>query len=157
VTGNGVTFYVTGANAAVSINASTNETMNNYGAAVQLQAPVDASSGGIPGVLLFQDPSDTQGGTVTLAGFPSGNSNPDSYLWGALYLPAATLTLDGIGIDQGGGVTDHCSAVPRFTTVVAYQLVLTENLNFSTNDCQWPPVPVSTPVPSVTKNAVLVR
>jgi Flp pilus assembly protein TadG len=157
VTGNGVTFYVSGASAAVSINPSTDETMNNFGAAVQLQAPADASSGGIPGVLLFQDRSDTQGGTVTLAGFPSGNSNPDSYLWGALYVPAATLTLDGIGIDQGGGVTDRCSAVPRLTTVVAYQLVLEENLNFSTNDCQWPPTPVSVPVPSVTKNAVLVR
>jgi hypothetical protein len=155
VTGNGVTFYVTGTNAAVNINASANET--NFGATVQLQAPPDSSSGGIPTVVLFQDRSDTQAATVTLAGFPSGSSQSDSYLWGALYFPSATLTLTGIGFEQGGSVTDNCSSVPRLTTVVAYQLALQENLNFGVDDCQWFPVPVATPVSSPNKNAVLVQ
>jgi hypothetical protein len=157
VTGSGVTFYVSGPTAAVNINSvGVDEPNNLFGAVVQLQAPLDASSGGIPGVLLFQDRSDSSPSAITLAGFASGGPQPDSYLWGALYLPAATLTLTGAGLD-GSGDIDKCSSVPRLTTVVANQISFHENLNFSTNDCQWPPVQVSTPVTSPNRDAVLVR
>ena len=161
VTGNGVSFYVSGSG-SVKINDGVGDGTTGFGATVQLQAPVDASSGGIPGVVLYQDRSDTQTASVELAGFqwagsPTDPAYPGSYLWGAVYVPNATLMLGGIGNDNANPSLDKCASVPRLTTVVAYELVLEYNLNFSSNDCVWPPVSVSTPVPSPNRNAVLVK
>jgi hypothetical protein len=162
VTGNGVTFYVGGSNASVNINQGVDEEFG-FGAVVQLQAPADASAGGIPGVVIFQNSSDTSAATVALAGFQTDNPlqpppQPNSYLWGALYFPRAELTLIGMGYD----VENKCSSQPRLTTVVAYQLLFRENLNFSVDDCASPASaysfvpPLSAPLP-VIKDAVLVE
>jgi hypothetical protein len=148
----GVTLYISGANAGVSINADAGTTFD--GAIVQLQAPSDSSQG-IPGVVLFQDSNDPTSAIITLAGFATPPSQ-DSYLWGAVYAPSATLTLTGIGNDNPNPQFDECSTLPRLTAVVANKLVLNQNLNFSVNDC-GPPVPVSTPVPGFTQSAVLVK
>ncbi len=69
----------------------------------------------------------------------------------------ATLMLGGMSYDNADQNLDKCASVPRLTTVVADKLVLEYNLNFSSNDCVWPPVSVSTPVPSPNRNAVLVK
>jgi Flp pilus assembly protein TadG len=156
ISGSGITFYVTGTG-AVNINNTEVDAADNWGATVQLQAPVD---GTYAGVLLFQDRSDSQLATVTLAGFSGGN--PDSYLWGTLYAPDATLALTGPGFDNDQDIDiDKCSTVPRLTVVVAYQLAFLGNLNFDTNDCTWPPVVVPNSaidyVPSPIKDAVLVQ
>jgi hypothetical protein len=163
---NGVTLYVSDNGStsltSVSIDADANADASppNYGVTVQLQAPSDASNG-IPGVVLFQDSNDSKPASITLAGFPPPDTtDARSHLWGVLYTPAATLTLTGISYDGYGGSgsnTDECSDQPRLTTVVANKLVLDQNLNFSVNDCVWPPVPVSTPVPALTQSAVLVQ
>jgi hypothetical protein len=156
----GVTLYVSGKSASVSINADADDGSSDfYGVTVHLQAPADATDG-IPGVVLYQDPADTQTASVELAGFQWGGSAtdpayPGSYLWGAVYVPSATLMLGGPGNDDNSSF-DKCASVPRLTTVVAYELVLEYNLNFSTNDC-GPPTLVSTPVPALTQSAVLVQ
>jgi hypothetical protein len=73
-------------------------------------------------------------------------------------MPNATLMLKGTGVDQGGTQLDKCSSTPRLTEVVAYQLDFQENLNFDSDDCQWPPVTVSTvTIPNPIKDAVLVE
>jgi Flp pilus assembly protein TadG len=155
VLGTGVTFYV--ASGAVNINSTGTlwPSGYNYGTQVELQAPLDSSSGGFPGVVLFQDRTDTQPANIALWG-DSGPSD-GSFLWGAIYTPSATLTLTGMGYDNADSTIDECSATPRFTTVVALQLVLHQNINFSTNDCNVPYASVSTPVTSPNRNAVLVR
>jgi hypothetical protein len=161
VTGDGVSFYVSGSG-SVQINAGLTDGTTGFGVTVHLQAPADASAGGIPGVVLYQDRADTQTASVELAGFqwagsPTDPAYPGSYLWGAVYVPSATLMVGGIGNDNANPSLDKCASVPRLTTVVAYQLVLEYNLNFSSDDCVWPPVSVSTPVPSPNRNAVLVK
>jgi Flp pilus assembly protein TadG len=155
-TGSGVTFYVTGGG-SVNVNNGTPPnsplfTYNgySYGTQVELQAPLDTSSG-IPGVLIFQDRNDTQPANIALWG--DSNSADNSYLWGAIYTPSATLTLTGLGY----GNIDFCSSTPRFTTVVASKLVFQQNINFSTNDCNNPYSSVATPVSSPNRNAVLVQ
>jgi hypothetical protein len=76
LSGNGVTFYITGGGSA-QINGSGN---------VTLTAPTTAPAPGIPaGVLFYQDPSDTQNASI------DGNIG----FTGALYFPGATLTLGG--------------------------------------------------------------
>jgi Flp pilus assembly protein TadG len=76
VTGNGVTFYITGGGSA-QISGSGN---------VTLTAPTTAPSPGIPaGVLFYQDPRDNQNASI------NGNFG----FTGALYFPSASLTLGG--------------------------------------------------------------
>jgi Flp pilus assembly protein TadG len=76
LTGNGVTFYITGGGSA-QINGTGN---------VTLTAPTTAPAPGIPpGVLFYQNPRDTQNASI------SGNIG----FTGALYFPGATLTLGG--------------------------------------------------------------
>jgi len=76
LSGNGVTFYITGGGSA-QINGTGN---------VTLTAPTTAPAPGIPaGVLFYQDPKDTQNASI------DGNIG----FTGALYFPGATLTLGG--------------------------------------------------------------
>lgn len=155
-TGSGVTFYVTGGG-SVNVNNGTlfSENGYSYGTQVELQAPLDSGSG-IPGVLIFQDRSDTQPANIALWG--DLNPSDNSYLWGAIYTPSATLTLNGLGYDGGPSApVDFCSSTPRFTTVVASKLVFEGDVNFSTNDCDPSHPAVSTPVSSPNRNAVLVQ
>jgi len=78
VNGTGVTIYNTGSG---KVDISGTSTTN-------LTAPVDSSAGGIPSVLFFQDPANTQ--KATLSGGSSGNFQ------GALYFPTTQmLTFSG--------------------------------------------------------------
>jgi hypothetical protein len=76
LSGNGVTFYITGGG-AVQINGTGNVTMT---------APTASPAPGIPpGVLFYQDPRDRQ----------NANINGNIGFSGALYFPGATLMLGG--------------------------------------------------------------
>jgi hypothetical protein len=76
LSGNGVTFYITGGGSA-QLNGTGN---------VTLTAPTSAPAPGIPaGVLFYQDRGDTQNAGIT------GNIG----FTGALYFPSASLTLGG--------------------------------------------------------------
>jgi Flp pilus assembly protein TadG len=76
LSGNGVTFYITGGGSA-QINGTGNVTMT---------APTTSPAPGIPpGVLFYQDPRDRQNASI------NGNIG----FSGALYFPGATLTLGG--------------------------------------------------------------
>jgi Flp pilus assembly protein TadG len=76
LSGNGVTFYITGGGSA-QLNGTGN---------VTLTAPMTSPSPGIPaGVLFYQDRGDTQNASI----------NGNITFTGALYFPSATLTLGG--------------------------------------------------------------
>jgi hypothetical protein len=76
LSGNGVTFYITGGGSA-QLNGTGN---------VTLTAPTTSPSPGIPaGVLFYQDRGDTQNASI----------NGNITFTGALYFPSATLTLGG--------------------------------------------------------------
>ncbi len=88
-TGSSVTFFLTGQN-------TSNGSPNAYGgvqiaggANVNLSAPCDSSSGGIEGMLFFQDRAMTKGtGSVI-------NGGSTSYFSGALYFPTTSLSYSG--------------------------------------------------------------
>ena len=162
-TDTGVMFYNSASGGSIAINygASLAGGCVYYcGATVQLYP----TGGGIPGVLFYQDPANTQPSSITLAGY-NGASPPSSYLWGALYFPHSQLSLYGIGAGKPlGQETSYCSSTPRLTTVVAYKLVLDGNLNFNSDDCDWTwpntPTPYKFPfqIPELIKaSAVLVE
>jgi hypothetical protein len=76
LSGNGVTFYITGGGSA-HINGTGN---------VMLTAPTTSPAPGIPeGILFYQDRGDTQGASI----------NGNITFTGALYFPSATLSLGG--------------------------------------------------------------
>src|SRR5580658_2652916 len=76
LSGNGVTFYITGGGSA-QLNGTGN---------VTLTAPTTSPSPGIPeGVLFYQDRGDTRNASI----------NGNITFTGALYFPSATLTLGG--------------------------------------------------------------
>jgi hypothetical protein len=89
VTGSSVTFFLTGQN-------TSNGSANAYGgvqiaggANVNLSAPCDSSSGGVEGMLFFQDRAMTNGmGSVINGGSTSSFS-------GALYFPTTALSYSG--------------------------------------------------------------
>ena len=79
INGTGVTIYNSGTG---QINISGGTTV------ATLSAPVDASAGGIPSILFFQDPNNTQKASIT------GGSN--DFLDGAFYFPTTQmLTFSG--------------------------------------------------------------
>jgi hypothetical protein len=146
------------------------------GEQVQFTAPVDSSNGGVPGVVYMQNPNDTAASWITLPnGYgmdspgvadamqcngPQGTPSTTSYMWGAVYVPNAALTLDGIGPEplQSG----MCATMPRFTEVVANTLYPINNINIGVNDCASPPTQISPIVnnqliPNAVKDALLVQ
>jgi hypothetical protein len=155
VTGTGVTFYISGGN--VSINAGTGyacDGSQGVGSTVQLSAPTDPANQ-YAGVLFIQNQNATS--TITLNNGDAcgpGSASP-SYLWGALYFPTAQLTLNGTGLDGDNA----CSAIPRYTVVVAYTLLFQQNNNFGVNDCASPSTAYQfvPPIPNPIKAAVLVE
>jgi hypothetical protein len=79
--GTGVTFYNTG-------TSRTYGQLNISGSGIAtLSAPTSAAGGGIPGVLFFQDPLNTQIATV--------NGSGAARFQGALYFPGALLNFSG--------------------------------------------------------------
>ncbi|MGH7913076.1 MAG: pilus assembly protein TadG-related protein, partial [Candidatus Binataceae bacterium] len=89
VSGTGVTFYLTGVN-------NNNGNKKSYGgvdiastATVNLSSPCDSSGGGIPGMLFFQDRSETNGVGSTI------NGSASSTFSGAIYFPTTALAYAG--------------------------------------------------------------
>jgi len=179
VTGNNVLFYTNGTG-TFSINAGAdyaNDTCgpsptNTTGMTVQLSASTD-STDPYGGILFIQDdsqPSSAPASAITLNNGDTCNTEgrtltstpPSSYLWGMLYLPNTSVTLNGIGLDNPNPTLNECSNIPRFTIVVAYALTLTGNVNFSVSDCgsttpyQFTTV-LPSPLPDPIKDAVLVE
>jgi hypothetical protein len=88
-TGSAVTFFLTGQN-------TSNGSPNAYGGVqiagstnVNLSAPCDSSSGGIAGMLFFQDRAMTNGGGSVI------NGGSTSYFSGTLYFPTTALSYSG--------------------------------------------------------------
>ena len=73
ISGSGVTIY----------NSGTGKVDISGGSTVNLTAPIDSSAGGIPSVLIFQDPANTA--AATFSGGSTGN------IQGDLYFPTATM------------------------------------------------------------------
>lgn len=73
--GDGVTFYLSGTNASLSVNGTSN---------TQMYAP---NSGTYEGLLFYQDPADTNAATI--------NGTNNSLFQGAIYMPSADLTFGG--------------------------------------------------------------
>jgi Flp pilus assembly protein TadG len=89
VTGSAVTFFLTGQN-------TSNGSPNAYGgvqiagsANINLSAPCNSSSGGIEGMLFFQDRAMTKGGGSVI------NGGASSFFSGALYFPTTALSYSG--------------------------------------------------------------
>jgi Flp pilus assembly protein TadG len=89
VTGSGVTFFLTGQNTSDSspnsyggVNIASNATVN-------LSSPCNSSSGGIAGMLFFQDRAITNGVGSTI------NGGSTSTFSGALYFPTTALSYSG--------------------------------------------------------------
>lgn len=105
--GNGVTFYLTGANNGNG-NAGSYGGVNIQGAStVNFTSPCSGASTGIPGVLFFQDRSETNGAASSI----NGGSN--STFSGALYFPTTALSYNG------------SSGADMFTLLVANTLTFT--------------------------------
>ncbi len=79
VTGNGVTFVLTGKSAGFTINGGAN---------IDLKA---TTSGSYAGILIFQDRASNAGAGNTL------NGNSSTKLAGAIYTPTQTVTINGSG------------------------------------------------------------
>lgn len=115
VSGSSVTFYLTGLNTGNSNNNSYGGVTIDGASTVNLSAPCDNSSGGIEGMLFFQDRSETKGQSSTI----NGGSN--SSFTGAIYF--ATTTLNYSGNSASGG----------YTLLVADQLVVSGNAQVGNN------------------------
>jgi hypothetical protein len=87
LSGNGVTLFVcdalSGLGACSALGPAPSVQIANTGT-VTLSAPVDGSTGGIPGILFFQHRLDAASATI---------SGGNVFLTGALYFPGALLTL----------------------------------------------------------------
>jgi hypothetical protein len=89
VTGSSVTFFFTGQNKSSSSPSSYGGVQIAGSASVNLSAPCKSSSGGIEGMLFFQDRAMTNGtGSVI-------NGGSTSYFSGALYFPTTSLSYSG--------------------------------------------------------------
>jgi len=89
ISGTGVTFYLTGANKSSSSPQNYAGVNINSTATVNFSSPCDSSSGGIPGILFFQDRSITTGVSSTINGSSSSTYN------GAIYFPTTTVNYSG--------------------------------------------------------------
>ena len=98
--GDGVTFYLSGANASLSINGTSN---------TQMYAP---NSGTYEGLLFYQDPADTQQATI--------NGTNNSLFQGAIYMPSADLTFGGNSTFNNGAA---------YTVIVTDQFNVSGNTN----------------------------
>jgi hypothetical protein len=96
VSGTGVTFYLTGANKSSAGPKNYAGVNINSTATVNFSAPCDSSSGGVPGMLFFQDRSITTGVGSTINGSASSNFS------GAIYFPTT-----GLGYSGGSGVNGY--------------------------------------------------
>jgi Flp pilus assembly protein TadG len=114
-TGSSVTFYLTGQN-------TSNGSPNAYGGVqiagssnVNLSAPCDSSSGGIEGMLFFQDRAMTKGmGSVI-------NGGSTSYFSGTLYFPTTALSYSG------------SSGSNQYTLIVSDTLTVAGTANINNN------------------------
>jgi Flp pilus assembly protein TadG len=132
VNGTGVTFYLTGANKADSNPASYGGVNIAGGSTVNLSAPCNASSGGIPGMLFFQDRSITSGVSSVI------NGGSASTFSGAMYFPTTALSYAG------------SSGANQYTLLVSDTLNITGTTNIGNNySCL--------PGGSLIKNAALVQ
>jgi hypothetical protein len=129
VSGTGVTFYFTNT-ATISVTGTPT---------IQLTAP---SSGDYAGILMYQDPNDTNVGPNPNGPTISGNSG--SLYDGVLYFPSDQLTFGGSssGSSQGYGVA----------MVVAQSLALSGNPTVNLEGSSSSGLP-----PGLIKNAVLVE
>jgi Flp pilus assembly protein TadG len=109
VSGTGVTFYLTGKNKASGSPDNYAGVNINSTATVNFSAPCDSSSGGLAGMLFFQDRSITTGVGSTINGSASSTFN------GAIYFPTT-----GLGYSGGSGVN-------------GYTLLVTDMLSFLGN------------------------
>jgi len=114
-TGSSVTFFLTGQN-------TSNGSANAYGgiqiagsATVNLSAPCDSSSGGIEGMLFFQDRAMTNGAGSVI------NGGANSSFTGALYFPTTALSYSG---NSGSN---------QYTLVVADTLSVAGTANINNN------------------------
>lgn len=94
VSGSGVTFFLTGDNKASSAPDNYAGANIASGATVNLSAPCSSSSGGIEGMLFFQDRAITTGVGSTI------NGSSTAVFSGALYFPTTTLTYSGTSGSQ---------------------------------------------------------
>jgi Flp pilus assembly protein TadG len=89
VTGSSVTFFLTGQNKSSSSPSNYGGVQIAGSASVNLSAPCNSSSGGIEGMLFFEDRAMTNGmGSVI-------NGGSASYFSGALYFPTTSLSYSG--------------------------------------------------------------
>jgi hypothetical protein len=117
VNGSGVTFYFTGGNKADS-NPSSYGGVNIAGnSTVNLSAPCDSSSGGIPYMLFFQDRADTNGAASSI------NGGSTSSFSGAIYFPTTALSYAGN------------SGASQYTLLVADTLNITGATNMGNSYC----------------------
>jgi hypothetical protein len=122
INGTGVTFYNTG-------------TAGNYGyldisgsGVAKLTAPTSTANGGIPGVLFFQDPNNTQTATV--------NGTGAAIFQGALYFPKALVNFSG-----------GSSANTEYVTLDAWQMNISGGAAYiataTSSPGQTPPITTS--------------
>ncbi len=115
VSGNGVTFYFTGANKADSNPGSYSGVSIASNATVNLSSPCDSSAGGIPGMLFFQDRSETNGSGSVI------NGSSTSSFSGAIYFSTTSLSYSG------------STGTNMFTLLVADTLTFTGNSTVGNN------------------------
>jgi Flp pilus assembly protein TadG len=93
VSGTGVTFYLTGDNKSSSGPKNYAGVSINSTATVNFSSPCNSSSGGVPGMLFFEDRSETNGTGSTIVGSASSTFS------GAIYFPTTS-----VGYAGGSGV-----------------------------------------------------
>ena len=98
--GDGVTFFLAGANASLSVNGTSNTVM---------YAP---NSGTYEGLLFYQDPTNSNAATI--------NGTDQSNFQGAIYMPAADLTFGG---------TSNFNNQALYTVIVTNQFDVAGNTN----------------------------
>ena len=116
VSGTGVTFYLTGDNKSASGPKNYAGVSINSTATVNFSAPCDSSSGGIPGMLFFQDRKETNGTGSTINGSATSTFN------GAIYFPTTSVSYAG------------SSAVNGYTLLVADTLTFVGNSSVGNNE-----------------------
>jgi hypothetical protein len=116
VSGTGVTFYLTGDNKSSSGPKNYAGVSINSTATVNFSAPCDSSSGGIPGMLFFQDRKETNGTGSTINGSATSTYN------GAIYFPTTSVSYAG------------SSAANGYTLLVADTLTFVGNSSVGNNE-----------------------
>jgi Flp pilus assembly protein TadG len=116
VSGSGVTFYLTGDNKSSSGPKNYAGVNINSTATVNFSSPCNSSSGGVPGMLFFQDRSITTGVGSTI------NGSASSTFDGAIYFSTTPLAYAG-----GSGVSG-------FTLLVADTLSFLGNSSVGNNE-----------------------